>query len=52
MFAELLVEVGDGCKPAFVDNFVYLVVGFPEKITSLVGTHLVHIVDKPAAGTA
>ena len=52
MLAELLIEVGNGCKSAFKYNFVYLVVGFPEQGSGLVGTNLVHIVDKSASGTA
>jgi hypothetical protein len=52
MLAELLVEVGDGGKSAFKDNFIYLVVGFAEQVAGFVGPNLVHIVDKSASGTS
>ena len=52
MLAELLVEVGYGCKAAFKDYLIYLVISLAEKVAGLVRPHLVHIVDKTASGAS
>lgn len=52
MLAELLVEVGDSGETAFENDLVYLVISFPQQVTCLVCTHLVHIVNKTASGAS